>query len=123
MHDAHFNNRTRDEQWCPVVAEKGWIALSHNKKMRYKKIERDAIFRSGLAMFYLIGDNYLEVTRNLIVTLPKIVRFRERNDPPFIAHVTRPNAKIIVGSRAGEVRMMLNYKQWLEKLAEEGDEP
>ena len=123
MHDTHFNNRTRDEQWCPVVAAKGWVALSHNKKMRYKKIERDAIFRSGLAMFYLIGDNYIELQRNLITTLPRVVAFRERHEPPFIAHVTRPSGNVLVGSRAGDVRMMLNKKQWLEKLAEEGDEP
>jgi hypothetical protein len=121
MHDAHFNNRTRDEDWCPVVAERGWIALSHNRKMRYKKIERDAIFRSGLAMFYLIGENYIELQRNLVATLPRIVWFREKYEPPFIAHVTRPGKKIIVGSRAGEVKMMLNNRQWIERLAEEGD--
>jgi hypothetical protein len=50
-------------------------------------------------------------------------QFRERHEPPFIGHVSRPGGKVLVGSRAGEVRMMLTYKQWLEKLAEEGDEP
>lgn len=68
--------------------------------------------RGGLALFMLIGKKHDEFQRNLIVTMPRIVRFRERNEPPFIAHVTRPESKFPVGSRPGNVQMVLTVDQW-----------
>jgi hypothetical protein len=72
---------------------------------------------AGLALFFLIGNcGHDELVRNLIVTVPRIIRFREKNDPPFIAHVTRPESKYETGSRPGNVTMFLTKAQWLEQL-------
>ncbi|MGI8496250.1 MAG: hypothetical protein ACR2OG_01525 [Gemmatimonadaceae bacterium] len=83
-------------------------------------LERDAAMRGGLALFMLIGKAHDQLQRNLIVTMPRIIRFREQNKPPFIAHVTRPEAKIPVGSRPGNVQMKLTVEQWRAVLDEEG---
>lgn len=101
----------------PYVARKGWIALSHDKKQKRRKLERDAAMNAGAAVFYLIGKRHDEITRNLLQTVGKIIRFREKHPAPFLARVTRPDAKFPVGSRPGNVEMSLTKGQWLELLA------
>ncbi len=75
--------------------------------------QRDIAMRAGLALFFLIGKNYDDLTLNLVATAPRIIRFREKHTPPFIAHVTRPEAKFPIGSRPGNVQMVLTKEQWL----------
>jgi hypothetical protein len=114
-HDDHFGTRTPDEHWLPEVARRGWIALSHNKNIRRVALQRDAAMRGGLALFFLMGRRLDDVERNLIPTVPRIIRFRERHEPPFIAHVRRPEPRFPLGSRPGTVEMMLTEEQWLAR--------
>jgi hypothetical protein len=118
LHDDVFvDSRTKDEIWLPYVAAQGWIALSHNKSQRRVKIERDAAMNAGATVFYLIGKDHDDVILNLIATVPRIIRFREKHEPPFLARVTRPDVKFVVGSRPGNVEMALTKSQWLDLLA------
>jgi hypothetical protein len=98
--------------WLPEVAKRGWIALSHNKGIRRVREERDAAMRAGLALFFLIGKKYEDLIVNVVATAPRIIRFREKHAPPFIAHIRRPPAKFRVGSRPGDVEMALTREQW-----------
>lgn len=116
--DVFADPRTRDDVWLPEVAAKGWIVLSHDKRQRRVRVERDAAMNAGATVFYLIGKHHDEVTRNLIATIPKIIRFREKNKPPFLARVTRPDPKFPVGSRPGNVDMALTKDEWLKRRAQ-----
>jgi hypothetical protein len=119
VHDVVFpDSRTKDEIWLPQVASHGWIALSHNKRQRTVKIERDAHMRAGGRLFHLIGKDHQETIRNLIATVPRIIRFVEKYPAPFIARVTRPEIKFPVGSRPGNVEMALTEEDWQNLLAE-----
>lgn len=123
IHDHHFTPTTDDEVWLPEVARRGWVAFSHNKRIRRIWYERDAAMRSGAALFMLIGANHVDMQQNLVPTMPIIVRFRNRHEPPFIAHVTRPSPPVVLGSRAGHVQMVLTLQQWRQKLKAEGRQP
>lgn len=104
----------------PFVAKNGWIALSHNKKIRRVAIQRDIAMRAGLALFFLIGkDHHPDLAKNLVATLPRIIQFREKHPAPFIAHITRPDAKFPLGSRPGNVDMVLTKEQWLASIGRE----
>lgn len=119
IHDDHFpNTRTHDEVWLPEVAARGWIGLSHNKGIRRVEEERDAAMRGGLALFFLIGKRYEDLIANVVATAARIIRFRESHTPPFIAHVRRPPSKFAVGSRPGDVKMMLTKEQWEAMVAD-----
>ena len=112
-----FGPTTRDEHCLPVVAQHGWLALSHNKRIRHVAVERDAAMRSGVALFLVIGKMpHAELAKNLIATAPRIVEFRERHTPPFIARVFRPAPRLAIGSNPGTVEMALTESQWLELL-------
>lgn len=116
-HDHVFGPRTRDEDWLPIVAERGWLALSHNKRIRRVAVERDAAMRSGLALFLLIGKMpHGELAKNLVATASRIMEFREKHQPPFIARVFRPETKFVIGSRPGTVEIALTESQWRELL-------
>src|SRR5215211_2544954 len=85
-HDTHFDQDTPDVVWMPIVAERGWLAVSHNVRQRYVPEERDMAMRSGLAILYLVGKaTHAELGDNLVRTLPKIIAFRDKHDPPFLA--------------------------------------
>lgn len=115
-HDDHFTPTTADEVWLREVASRGWIAISHNKHIRRVADQRDAAMRSGLALFMLIGKRHDEFQRNLIATMPRVIAFLEKHQPPFIAHVTRPAAKYPLGSHPGNVEMVLTVQQWQTRV-------
>ncbi|MDQ3244280.1 MAG: hypothetical protein M3Q09_11165 [Gemmatimonadota bacterium] len=119
-HDDHFpDTRTKDEVWLTQVASRGWIAFSHNKAIRRVKEERDAAMRAGLALFFLIGKHHEDYQRNLVATMPRVITFRERHEPPFIAKIHRPDARFPIGSHPGRVEMDLTKEEWLATLDEE----
>jgi hypothetical protein len=81
------------------------------------KLERDAAMNAGAAVFYLTGKRGDEVIVNLIATVQRIIRFREKHAPPFMARVTRPDAKYKLGSRPGNIEMSLSEEDWRMLLA------
>lgn len=71
----------------------------------------------GLALFLLIGGmRHEELARNLIATMGRVLKFRERHAAPFIAKVHRPNGKTIIGSVPGGLELYLNEDHWRKSL-------
>jgi hypothetical protein len=90
-HDDHFDPETPDEVWLASVGARGWIALTHNKRIRYTPNERNTVMRHGVALLVIVGTAPLpELAHNFVVTLAQVRRFVARNYPPFIAKVYRP---------------------------------
>jgi hypothetical protein len=112
-HHAHFAHDTPDDVWIAEVARRGWVAVTHNRRIRYTPNEVEAVFNSGLAMLVLIGRaNTSDLAANFARTLPRVERFLARHDPPFIAKVFRPSASEIERSQMARGRIEL----WLDEL-------
>jgi hypothetical protein len=89
-HAAHFADNAPDEEWLGVVGARGWVAITHDKKIRYKPNERDAVMRNGVALLVVVGGAPLpELARSFVATMPRMARFLAKNQPPFIAKVYR----------------------------------
>jgi mRNA degradation ribonuclease J1/J2 len=43
VHWDHFAHDIPDAEWLSVVGEKRWVVLTHDKRIRYRPIERDAL--------------------------------------------------------------------------------
>ena len=54
-HADHFAPDTPDEEWLETVGKRGWIALTHDRRIRYKPNERDAVIRHNVALFAVVG--------------------------------------------------------------------
>ncbi len=94
IHDDHFAQDTLDEDWLLEVGRRGWIVLTKDARIRYRAHERDALIRAGVSAFVLVGKNLSApaMAEILVRSLPKILRFAERHQPPFIAKITRSGA-------------------------------
>ncbi len=89
-HADHFAPDAADEVWLEAVGKRGWIALTHDRRIRYKPNERDAVMRHGVALLVIVGAApFPDLARAFVATLPRIERFLARHKPPFIAKVHR----------------------------------
>ena len=101
--EPHFNEHTLDVEWFPLVAAQGWLALSRNRRQRYTPDERDVAMGSGLALYHLIRcGSHTDLAPILVRLVPRILAFRVRHEPPFIARV----------SSTGRVVMDLSSVEW-----------
>jgi hypothetical protein len=91
-HADHFAPDTADEAWLEEIGKRGWIALTHDRRIRYKPNERDAVMRHGVALLVIVGAApFPDLARAFVATLPRIEHFLARQKPPFIAKVYRPS--------------------------------
>jgi len=91
-HSDHFAPDTPDDVWLAEVGRRGWIALTHDKRIRYKPNERDAVMRHGVGLLVIVGAApFAELAHAFVATLPSIERFLDGHPPPFIAKVYRPS--------------------------------
>jgi len=57
IHDDHFPPDALDETWLNVVGQREWVALSKDRRIRYRPPARAAIQAAGVRMFVLgAGD-------------------------------------------------------------------
>ena len=90
-HIDHFAADCPDEDWLEVIGKRRWIAVSHDRRIRYKPNELAAVIRHSVALLVVIGNApYPQLATHFVATLPKIAAFIADRKPPFIAKVYRP---------------------------------
>ncbi len=119
-HDDHFSdNHTPDHTWLSMVGEKGWFAISKDKRIRCRKNERDAVMQAGVGLFLIVGQApHRVLAENFVDCIHKIEQFLNRHDPLFIAKVYQPpSEQQLRGSRKkGSVKLYLSHEEWLESV-------
>lgn len=87
-HDDHYGPNTPDTEWLAEAGARGWVALTHNKNIRYVTLEKEMVARAGVRLFVLIGAyTHRELADNLVATMPRVVQFLDDHKPPFIAKI------------------------------------
>lgn len=87
----HFGDATPDTEWLDAVGRKGWIAITHDARIRYKANELAAVVRHNVAMLLVVGHApYPRLAEHFVHTLPRIEAFIDVHQPPYIAKVYRP---------------------------------
>lgn len=103
IHLDHFEAGTEDEKWLAQVASKRWVLLTLDARLRYNRLERDAIMEHRLATFVLVGGrSHEEKAEIFLKARNRVGRFIEKHQPPFIA-------KIYAG---GKVELWLDEERW-----------
>ena len=102
IHDDHFPPDARDQEWLEVVGARGWVVLTNDRRIRYRRIELTALLSSGVRAFAftrgnLSGEGMGSIFLN---ALPRVRRFLRKKKGPFIATVTL----------GGDVRMIVGGK-------------
>lgn len=109
-HADHFAPDATDEAWLAEVGRRGWVALTHDQRIRYKPNERDAVIRHGVALLVIVGKAaFPELAHAFVATISRIEQFLATHQPPFIAKVYRPAPDKGALSRAEAGRVELWY--------------
>ena len=91
-HAAHFAPDCPDEEWLQVVGSRGWVAVTHDSRIRYKPNELDAVVRHRVALLVVVGNvPHAVLAQNFVRTAKRIQAFVRSHPPPFIAKVHRPS--------------------------------
>jgi hypothetical protein len=86
-----FAPETPDEEWLARVGRGGWLAITHDGRIRYKPNEKAAVLAHRVALLVLVGHApYPVLAGTFVRTLARIVPFAESHTPPYIAKVYRP---------------------------------
>ena len=81
-----------DEVWLEAVGREGWIAVSHDARIRYKPNELAAVLRHRVRLLVVIGKApYPELAQYFVATAARIAEFVEQHAAPWIAKVYRPS--------------------------------
>lgn len=114
-HDDHFPPTATDEEWLTEVGRRGWVALSHNKRIRYVSRETEALMNAGVRAFMLIGKApHRELAENFVASIQRVEAFLAEHPGPFIAKVYRPSGERAGPDAAGRVSMWLTWEEWVE---------
>ncbi len=103
----HFErDNVSDNTWLELVGRNGWIALTHNKRIRYERDELDDLMRFRVKAFFIIGKGpHPAFAAAILKNIHRIKRMIRKNPDPFIAKVYQEQ---------GGVEMWVTYQQWME---------
>lgn len=87
----HFPKGTADEVWLERAGTEGWIVLTRDKRIRYRKLERLAMKIAGVRAFVFTGGNVtIQDTGEILArALSSIRRICAIQVGPFVYHIGR----------------------------------
>lgn len=109
-HADHFQHDTPDEVWLRQIGRKGWVAVTHDGRIRYKPNERHAVVENSVSLLVIVGHvPFSELATAFVATEPKIRDFVAAHKPSYIAKVYRPAAAAVAADPSAPGRIELWY--------------
>jgi hypothetical protein len=98
-----FASGTKDPVWLSEVGRNGWVLLTKDSRIRYRRNEMQALLSSGARSFVLVSSNLpgKEMAETFVRALPAIKKMCARQPAPLIAHVHR-DGKVVLMATARE---------------------
>src|SRR5205814_1295033 len=56
IHDDHFAQDAKDEEWLMVVGQKNWVVVTRDERIRYRAAAKQAIRRAKVRAFVLTAQ-------------------------------------------------------------------
>ena len=101
IHDDHFSQGAQDQVWLAEAGERGWVVLTKDNHLRYRKVETNALISANVRAFVLTARGDLsgaEIGQIFVKALPTIRRLCATGSGPFAAHVSRDGSVSIMKS-------------------------
>lgn len=109
-HQDHFAPDCPDEVWLKEIGKKRWVAVTHDKRIRYKPNELAALMRHRVRLLVVVGKGkYPELAESFVRTGPRIESFLARHTAPFIAKVYRASPADILRNPDAPGRIEHSY--------------
>lgn len=90
-HLDYFEAGLEDTEWLPVVAQQGWSLLTTDARIRTNFLEREAVRKNRVRMFYFSRNNLAgaEMGAALQKALPRMEEIVRTSSPPFAASINK----------------------------------
>jgi len=98
IHDDHFQQNAQDEDWISEVGKRGWIVLTKDDRIRYRRTALEAYQRHKVRVF-IFGSGQMkaqEMAEAFVKALPKISHFALTKAAPFFARISRSGSVSIL---------------------------
>lgn len=90
--EDEFPHDVSDQEWLAAAGERGWLVITHDKKIRTRPGERRAIMDHGVGCFILTYKQDLkkeEIVALIVENLEEMERRFEETPRPFIYTVSK----------------------------------
>ena len=103
VHDDSFKAGTNDSVWLREAGQQGWIVLTKDSRIRYRRNEMEALLSSGARSFVLVSSNLpgSEMAKIFVSALPAMKKLCAKQAAPFIAHIHH-DGKVILMKTVGK---------------------
>jgi len=87
----HFPKGTDDRTWLTLAGSRGWVVLTRDKRIRYRRLERLALQAARVRTFVFTGGNVtLSETAEILASAAEEIRDICNREPgPFLYHIGR----------------------------------
>lgn len=87
-HADHFQHDTPDEVWLREIGKKGWVAVTHDGRIRYKPNEKNAVVANNVALLVIVGTRHFRnwphrSWRRNRKSAPSLLPTRRRTSPRY----------------------------------------
>ena len=120
--EVHFNrggDPVEDHKWLSLCGKRGWVAVTHDKRIRLEDPSTLAIVESNTQILTLIGSwTHADLAINLVNSIYVVERMVKREESPCILklHMAEPHRRAV--ANAGRVEVYRDCK-WLRERTEE----
>ncbi len=85
----HFHKGTKDEVWFAKAGQNGWVVLTRDKRIRYRRLEQLALQAAKVRAFVFTGGNVTSKDTGTILAgaLDRMARIARADPGPFIYHI------------------------------------
>jgi predicted nuclease of predicted toxin-antitoxin system len=90
--EDEFRHDVPDEEWLAVAGQRGWLVITHDRRIRTRPGERQAIMENGVGCFIMTYRQDLkkeEIVALISATLEEMERRFETTPRPFIYTVSK----------------------------------
>ena len=91
VHDDYLPNTAPDEEWIALVGERGWVALTKDKRIRYRTAEIRSVVANAARVIVIQVNNAKgsDIAEVLVRGRRRIARFTAKREAPFVAAIYR----------------------------------
>ena|ERR1700719_1536933 len=103
----HFaSDHVADGEWLRLVGERGWVALTHNKRIRWERDELSDLMTHRVRAFFIIGKGpHPALAAAVLRNINKVKRLIRDQPAPFAARIYQER---------DDVNLWVTHRQWME---------
>lgn len=101
IHDAHLPPDAEDTQWLRLAGENGWVVITRDERIRYRRAEMRELRRAKVRAFVVVARGNLRAESIADIILRSLPQMRETvqlNRPPFVAKIWRDGKLAIIAT-------------------------